>query len=169
MTRNRSPVYLMYPPDRSGRRANDAVQLQHASTSEGPTAYERNRATRPLEATPRYSTHSPQPGPFVYPRQTSPATSNTSQGWSAQPNVRERPSIRMPGDYTSSESSSGENQRQHTPRTRTVLWYCCHGPGRGHGPHNVQIHNSCITCDHRICAYCQQEAIFVRDRAVSQR
>lgn len=169
MTRNQSPIYLMYAPDRSGRRASEAVQLQRASAFERPAVHEHERVTRALEAPPSYSTHSTQPGSLAYHRQTSLATGDTTTGWNAQPTIRERPAFRMPSDYTSSESSNGENQRQHTARTRTILWYCCHGPGRGHGPHNIQIYNSCITCDHRICEYCQQEVIYVRDRGVSRR
>ena len=159
----------MYTPDPSGRRANEAIQLQHASPFERPTTRERDRFNRPLEAAPSYSSHPFQPVSTTLGHQTSMTNGSPSQSRGAATNVRERPEFRMPSDYTSSEDGNGDDRHPHTPRTRTILWYCCHGPGRGHGPYNVDIYKSCLNCDHRMCVYCQQEAIIVRDRAVSRR
>lgn len=46
MTRNQSPVYLVYPSDPSGRRASEAVQLQYASPSEQQATLVQNRTNR---------------------------------------------------------------------------------------------------------------------------
>lgn len=163
MTRNESPVYLMYPPDPSGRRAHEAIQLQSAGPSQR-AAYETNpRATntrrvttpQPSEASPPTASTRQMQGQMLRTSATSGASKST---------IDERPIIRSASDYTSSEGSSEAIPRQHTPRTRTVFWHCCQGRNSDHGPYNGALCQSCLTCGHQLCAYCRQEIVVVRDR-----
>lgn len=159
LTRNESPVYFMYPPDPSGRRANQANQLQYAGPSQRAAYDTYTSATRARGATtPQSSKATPQTtsarqdqGPIS--RNT--ATSQVDDGYI----------VRTASDYTSSESSNGSNPHQHTPRTRTMLWSCCRGRDSDHGPYNVRLCCSCLSCGHQPCQYCRREVVVVRDRS----
>ena len=154
----------MYPPDPSGRRANEAIQLQYADPSQRAAynAYEaavrdRGRAATPLsEATPSASstqrTRNSVPRTFEQP------------GHSSSQN-RERRGVRTISDYTSSDGSNDPTPRQHTPRVRDIFWYCCRGGERtDHGPHNLELYSSCLVCGHWLCAYCREDKVTMRDR-----
>lgn len=164
MTRNESPVYLMYPPDPSGRQANQANQLQYAGPSQRAAYDTYASVTQAREATtPRWSEAAPQ---TTLPREDQgsiPRDARTS--YVSRSEIDGRHIVRTASDYTSSESSNGSNPHQHTPRTRTMLWYCCRGRGSDHGPFNVHLCHSCLTCGHQPCLYCRQEIVVVRDRS----
>ena len=160
MTRNESPVHFMYPPDPTGRRANEAIQLQHAGLSQRAASDAHIAAIRARGATPNDSSEATQSTSSA--QDLVPRTFAASQ--SSRPQARERGVVRTASDYTSSESSNGLSPRQHTPRTRTVLWYCCQGRGSDHGPYNVHLCHSCLTCGHQPCLYCREEIVIIRDR-----
>lgn len=164
MTRNESPVYLMYPPDPSGRRANEANQLQYAGPSQRATYDTYTSVTRARGArTPQSSEATPQTTPTR--QDQGPISRNTATSHASRSQVDDGHIVRTASDYTSSESSNGSNAHQHTPRTRTMLWYCCHGRDSDHGPYNVRLCRSCLTCGHQPCVYCRQELVVVRDRS----
>ena len=148
MTRNGSPVYLMYPPDPSGRQANQAIQLQYTdpsqrAASEAFAAQIRDRAftsTQPSEAAQR--TPLIQPTGVAVPRTFEQTPTSRLQ------DIERR---RTATGYTSSLGSNDPTRHQRTPRTRTATWYCCQGGGLGrtdHGPYTVRLSGSCLVCDH---------------------
>ena len=165
MTRNGSPVYLMYPPDPSGRQANQAIQLQYAdptqrAASDAFAAQVRDRgstSTQPSEAAQR--TPLIQPIGVAVPRTSEQISTARFQDMERR---------RTATGYATSLGSNDPTRHQRTPRTRTAIWYCCQGGGFGrtdHGPYPLGLSGSCLVCDHRgPCAYCLQEVVDIRDR-----
>lgn len=163
MTRNESPVYLMYPPDPSGRQANQAIQLQYAGPSQ-KAAYDTYTSVTRACGAPRPQSSEPTPQTTSAPEDRWPMPKNTTGSQASGYQVNETRIVRTASDYTSSEGSNGSNPHRHTPSTHTMLWYCCQGRGSDHGPYNVRLCRSCLTCGHQTCLYCRQEAVVVRDR-----
>ena len=165
MTRNGSPVYFIYPPDPSGRQANQAIQLQYAGLSQRAASDafaaqicdRGSTSTQPSEAAQRT--------PLIQP--TGVAVPRTFEQIPTD-GFRDVERRRTATGYASSLGSNDPTRYERIPRTRTAIWYCCQGGGFGrtdHGPYNVELSRSCLVCDHRgPCAYCIREVVEIRDR-----
>lgn len=157
LTRNGSPIYLSYPPDRSGRRPSEHTLLQYASpahfaTSQGPESARYSRASSAHQQNDdNRSWTSPQ-------RTMGNATTMARRG--------STPVIRGGGDYTSSEGSNRTTTRPRTQPTRTRYWYCCTPGCPSPGPYIESIYDNCaLGCGALKCPDCRREIVSLRERA----
>lgn len=163
LTRNASPLYLVYPPDPSGRRPNEYTQLQFASPAQRE-AYERSEAARlPLAGPIQWPNEQPHHAGLAMTNHTAPQWmmgAGTMTAGTARPTV-----ISGGGDYTSSEGSNGPRSRPPTQPTRTRYWYCC-TPGCIYpGPYIEDLYDNCIHgCGAVRCSRCRREIVSLRDR-----
>lgn len=156
MTRNDSPVYLLYPPDLSGRRPSQWTQLQYVSPDQRAALQD-----PPVPERPSSVNHQPEQRPQHLGRNTSYGAYNRTMGDTRL--YYENPSIRHtnsgPGNRTSPESSNRSNFcRQHPQPTRTPYWYCCRQCTYP-GPHISSLYASCSNCGVPRCSQCPEELI----------
>lgn len=165
MTRNESPVYLLYPPDRSGRRPSPRTELQYASPREraaqrDPTMVDQHRVSASRQPDRSSSCHIYNHYPSISSNHTSAAAPRPRYE-----NTQDRRTVSGTVDYTSSESSIGEgHHRAPTQPTSAAYWYCCQRCDYP-GPYLSQLHMVCL-CGVRRCPSCQEETVVVRDRVI---
>ncbi len=156
LTRNGSPVYLSYPPDRSGRRPSEHTLLQYASptylaTTQGP------ESARCYRATSAYQQNDDNRNRTSPQRTTGNATTRVRRG--------STPVVRGGGDYTSSGSSNSTTTRPRTQPTRTRYWYCCTPGCHSPGPYIESLYGNCVLgCGALKCPDCRREIVSLRDR-----
>lgn len=158
MTRNDSPVYLVYPPDPSGRRPNQYTQLQYANPAQRES-FERFEAARMSRTgCDSYSNQIPGNTGLLSYNQTVP---DRSAGQPTPTARRAEPtSIRRAGDNTASASSSGGSQRSRTQPTPTRYWYCCNPGCPSNGPYIERLYENCYNgCGHRRCLGCRRQIV----------
>lgn len=159
MTRNESPVFLIYPPNESGRRESPFVQLQYANP--GQRAAAERFYTIPDPSQPDSSRQQNNDRP--------PSSSRTRRNEITHPQPQRYSTIRRTvqyirgGDYTSSESSSGSHSRPRIPTTATTYWYCCRQCGAA--AHIERMYSNCLRCDHQRCDQCTCEVVYLRERS----
>lgn len=159
MTRNESPVFLIYPPDESSRRESQSVRFQYANPNQRAAA--ERFFTIPNPSQPDISRQQNNDRP--------PSSSRTRRNETTHPQPERYTPVRRTvqyirgGNYTSSESSSGSHSRPRIPTTATTYWYCCRqcgAPG-----HIERMYTSCLLCDHPRCNQCTREVFYLRERS----
>ena len=162
MTTNGSPVYLMYPPDRSGRRPNEYTQLQYANPAQREARREFEASTFNTDPNYAQNEYSYYAGPAATNRAALQRTSTTHA------TTERLQFIRGGGDYTSSEGSNGPVSRPRTQPTRTTYWYCCNEGCPMRGPYIEAVYDNCaLGCGRVRCSGCPREIVSLRDRPPS--
>lgn len=133
MTRNPSPVYLLYPPDASGRRPSSHTELQYVSPAD------RARATN-------------QAGHQA----TDVARGNNQQYHTNATQPSHTTSSYRPTSYPFTARSGTANSPLLESSTRGAFWYCCHPDCLNRGPYSFALHCSCTAgCQRPRCDRCR--------------
>jgi len=164
MTRDRSPVFTLYPPDPAGRRPSERTILQYAGPNDRSSSSSASYVPEAVAGRGSGTTFTRSDAQYQqqYLIATSQAT-HVSNGSGHTSSVQH--TVSGGGDYSSSEGSPGQHQRFRPPVVLTRQWYCCTSGCTFRGPYNYNLYENCaLGCGHIRCPTCEQEVIRVRDR-----
>ena len=149
MTRSISPVYIYYPPDRSGRRPSLRTELQYASPNDREIGRDyttsQHTATTPQQPL-QYQQQSQSDQP-AHPSR--PATRRTSFSSGVQ-----EPLNNGLGNHQTRRGNS-PFPGEHAPERRHPKWICCNPKCGNPGPYLDALYSECLHgCGTKRCENC---------------
>lgn len=151
MTSCPSPVYLLYPPDRNGRRPSTHTMLQYASPAD--RASQESFRLRQLQEYERSATSST--------RDAREPGHNTSIDISQPDDSAEYPQTSEDQAKKNMKTQHGQTRPPLSPKRYTRIWVCCQNCWAP-GPYS-SLYSQCIGCYTFKCANCIEEVISTQE------